>query len=220
MPDTHVARAPVVVATLDEVRILDGATVIAAHPRSFDKDDCVEISGHIADLARHKRHARRLRGQDRLFLAAPASERLLADSAPTASASRPGSQPTDRAKPRMMINYARFQVIANRSTAAVIMPLINFDDVRGDSRQCAAACRPGSGQSVRFLLAGAMMMAHIGQPKVAEKVHNAWLKTIEDGIHTYDIYEEGVSKQKVGTAAFAEAIIARLGQKPMSSALA
>ena len=81
VPHTHVGRTLVVVATLDEVRILDGAKVIAAHPRSFDKDDCVEIPGHIADLARHKRHARRLRGQDRLFHAAPASERLLADAA-------------------------------------------------------------------------------------------------------------------------------------------
>ncbi|MFM8819217.1 MAG: NADP-dependent isocitrate dehydrogenase [Phenylobacterium sp.] len=65
-----------------------------------------------------------------------------------------------------------------------------------------------------LLLAGVMMMVHIGQPKVAEKVHNAWLKTIEDGIHTYDIFKPGVSKEKVGTAAFADAIIARLGQKP------
>ena len=81
VPHTHVGRTLVVVATLDEVRILDGADVIATHPRSFDKDECVEIRGHIADLARHKRHARRLRGQGRLFNAAPASERLLADAA-------------------------------------------------------------------------------------------------------------------------------------------
>ena len=65
-----------------------------------------------------------------------------------------------------------------------------------------------------LLLAGVMMMAHIGQPEVAEKVHNAWLKTIEDGVHTYDIFKEGVSEEKVGTDAFAKAIIERLGQKP------
>jgi isocitrate dehydrogenase len=65
-----------------------------------------------------------------------------------------------------------------------------------------------------LLLGGVMMMVHIGQPEVAERVHNAWLRTIEDGIHTYDIYEEGVSKQKVGTREFAEAVVARLGQKP------
>lgn len=65
------------------------------------------------------------------------------------------------------------------------------------------------------LLQGAIMMLnHIGQTKVAEKVQNAWLKTIEDGIHTYDIYKEGVSKAKVGTKEFAQAVIANLGQEP------
>jgi len=65
------------------------------------------------------------------------------------------------------------------------------------------------------LLQGAVMMLnHIGQGAVAEKVQNAWLKTIEDGIHTYDIYKEGISKQKVGTNEFAEAVINNLGQQP------
>jgi isocitrate dehydrogenase len=65
------------------------------------------------------------------------------------------------------------------------------------------------------LLQGAVMMLnHIGQGAIAEKVQNAWLKTIEDGIHTYDIYKEGVSKQKVGTKEFAEAVINNLGQQP------
>ncbi|MEO1190250.1 MAG: NADP-dependent isocitrate dehydrogenase [Pseudomonadota bacterium] len=67
-----------------------------------------------------------------------------------------------------------------------------------------------------LLLAGVMMMNHVGQPEIAEKVHNAWLKTMEDGIHTYDIFDDSVSKQKVGTAAFADAVIARLGQKPQT----
>lgn len=65
------------------------------------------------------------------------------------------------------------------------------------------------------LLQGAIMMLnHIGQTAIAEKVQNAWLKTIEDGIHTDDIFKEGVSKQKVGTRAFAEAVIANLNQQP------
>jgi isocitrate dehydrogenase len=65
------------------------------------------------------------------------------------------------------------------------------------------------------LLHGAiLMLVHIGQGKIAELVHNAWLKTIEDGIHTYDIYKDGVSKQKVGTKEFADAVIARVGQRP------
>ena len=65
-----------------------------------------------------------------------------------------------------------------------------------------------------LLLGGVMMMNHIGQPEVASRIHNAWLKTLEDGIHTYDIFKEGVSKQKVGTKEFAQAVVDRLGQKP------
>ena len=65
-----------------------------------------------------------------------------------------------------------------------------------------------------LLLAGVMMMVHIGQPDVAERVHNAWLRTVEDGIHTQDIYKEGGSTEKVGTMAFADAVIERLEQRP------
>src|SRR5690349_13036423 len=65
-----------------------------------------------------------------------------------------------------------------------------------------------------LLLGSVLMLVHINQPEVAERVHNAWLRTIEEGIHTYDIFVEGVSKQKVGTKEFAEAVIARLGQRP------
>ena len=65
-----------------------------------------------------------------------------------------------------------------------------------------------------LLLGAVLMLVHINQPDVAERVHNAWLRTLEDGIHTYDIYVEGVSQQKVGTKEFAQAVIARLGQRP------
>jgi isocitrate dehydrogenase len=65
-----------------------------------------------------------------------------------------------------------------------------------------------------LLLGSIMMLTHIGQGDVAETVHNAWLKTIEDGIHTGDIYKEGVSREKVGTDGFTKAVIARMGQKP------
>ena len=81
VPHTHVSRTLFVSATLSEVRILDGVDVIATHPRSFDKGACIEIPEHIDELARQKRHARRLRGQDRLVRAVPNSERLLAEAA-------------------------------------------------------------------------------------------------------------------------------------------
>jgi len=65
-----------------------------------------------------------------------------------------------------------------------------------------------------LLLGSVLMLVHINQPEVAARVHNAWLRTVEDGVHTYDIFEEGVSKVKVGTKEFAAAVIERLGQKP------
>src|SRR5262249_52869770 len=65
-----------------------------------------------------------------------------------------------------------------------------------------------------LLLGAVMMLVHVGLTEHAERVHNAWLRAIEDGIHTYDIYDEKVSKQKVGTKEFADAVIERLGQTP------
>lgn len=64
------------------------------------------------------------------------------------------------------------------------------------------------------LLNGAcMMLVHLGMAKKAEIIQNALLCTIEEGIHTGDIYNE-TSTQKVGTQEFADAIIERLGKKP------
>ena len=70
----------------------------------------------------------------------------------------------------------------------------------GQHRRAAARCsRPSTaprprraGQNLAnpsgLLLGAVMMLVHIDQPDVAERVHNAWLQTIEDGVHTYDIY--------------------------------
>lgn len=65
-----------------------------------------------------------------------------------------------------------------------------------------------------LMLASVQMLVHLGQGKAAQKIHNAWLKTMEDGIHTYDIFREGVSKKKVGTKEFAMAVSERLGEEP------
>jgi isocitrate dehydrogenase len=67
-----------------------------------------------------------------------------------------------------------------------------------------------------LLLGGVLMLVHIGQHEIAERVHNAWLRTMEDGVHTYDIFKEDTSKQKVGTKEFADAVVARLGQLPQT----
>ncbi len=67
-----------------------------------------------------------------------------------------------------------------------------------------------------LLLAAIMMLVHIQQTDTAALIHNAWLRTLEDGIHTYDIFTPPVSKVKVGTKEFAQAVIDRLGQKPQT----
>lgn len=65
------------------------------------------------------------------------------------------------------------------------------------------------------LIQGAvLMLIHIGKTHEASLIQNAWLKTIEDGIHTGDIYSEAHSKKRVGTQDFAQALIDRLGEKP------
>jgi len=63
-----------------------------------------------------------------------------------------------------------------------------------------------------LLLGAVMMLVHIGQGPVAERVHNAWLRAIEDGVATYDIAGPGAAA--VGTAAFADAVVGRLGEEP------
>jgi isocitrate dehydrogenase len=64
-----------------------------------------------------------------------------------------------------------------------------------------------------LLNAAVMMLVHIDQAEVAEKIENAWLKTIEDGIHTSDIFNKD-SVRKVWTSEFAKEVILRLGQTP------
>ncbi|MBS0656194.1 MAG: NADP-dependent isocitrate dehydrogenase [Verrucomicrobia bacterium] len=65
-----------------------------------------------------------------------------------------------------------------------------------------------------LLLSSVMMLVHLGKLEAAELIYNAWLKTIEEGIHTYDIFDEGRSRKKVGTKEFAKSIAERLGKKP------
>lgn len=65
-----------------------------------------------------------------------------------------------------------------------------------------------------MLNAAILMLVHLGQGDVAEKITNAWLRTLQDGIHTIDIFQETLSEKRVGTQAFADAVIERLGQVP------
>jgi isocitrate dehydrogenase len=66
-----------------------------------------------------------------------------------------------------------------------------------------------------LLLAAIQMLVHLGQPEVAARVKNAWLCTLEDGIHTGDIYRERLSQKRAGTTGFADAVIERLDRVPL-----
>ena len=65
-----------------------------------------------------------------------------------------------------------------------------------------------------LLMSAVMMLRHVGQPAVADRVHNAWLATIEDGVHTRDIVGSGRTTKVVGTRAFADAVTDRQGNRP------
>ena len=83
VPHTSVQRVLTVLADPHEVRIVDGAKLLASHPRSYDKGAQIEVAAHIAALVADKRAARDHRSTDRLAVAAPVSQDLL-----TAAAAR------------------------------------------------------------------------------------------------------------------------------------
>src|SRR5271167_1732789 len=77
IPHTHVRRVLSVLADPHEVRIVDGAEVLACHRRSYDKGAQIEDAAHIQALVEQKRAARQHRATDRLAHVAPASQTLL-----------------------------------------------------------------------------------------------------------------------------------------------
>lgn len=86
-----------------------------------------------------------------------------------------------------------------------------FEAIRGSAPDIAGidVANPSA-----LLLSAVKMLAHTGQGEIAERTRNAWTVTIEDGIHTADIYREGVSQRRVATRGFAGAVSHRLGQYP------
>jgi transposase len=77
VPYDHVRRALTVLADPHEVRIVDGAEILACHRRSYDRGAQIEDAAHVRALVEQKRAARQHRATDRLAQAAPASQRLL-----------------------------------------------------------------------------------------------------------------------------------------------
>ena len=77
VPHTHVQRTLTVLADPHNLRIVDGADVLACHRRSYDKGAQIEDAAHIQALVDRKRAARQHRATDRLTQAAPAAKDLL-----------------------------------------------------------------------------------------------------------------------------------------------
>ena len=90
-----------------------------------------------------------------------------------------------------------------------------FEAVHGSAPDLAGR---GVANPSGLLLGAVQMLVHIGQAERAETIKNAWLCTLEDGIHTADVYRTGLSEREVGTDAFADAVIERLGQQPRTLA--
>jgi isocitrate dehydrogenase len=86
-----------------------------------------------------------------------------------------------------------------------------FEAVHGSAPDIAGR---GIANPSGLLQAAVQMLVHLGMAEQAEAVQNAWLCTLEDGIHTGDIYRPGLSKQKAGTQEFARAVVERLGRAP------
>jgi isocitrate dehydrogenase len=86
-----------------------------------------------------------------------------------------------------------------------------FEAIHGSAPMIAGK---GVANPSGLLIAGAMMLDHVGQGEAAARVRNAWLKTLEDGIHTADIHGPQSKGAPVGTTAFADAVIARMGEAP------
>ena len=76
------------------VRLLDGATEVARHARSYDRGQRIEDDAHLAALAAEKRRAHELRGRDRLRQRLPAAPRP--SSRPSPSAGEPLASETTR----------------------------------------------------------------------------------------------------------------------------
>jgi len=86
-----------------------------------------------------------------------------------------------------------------------------FEAVHGSAPDIAGR---GIGNPSGLLNAATQMLVHLGEADVAQVIANAWLATLESGLHTADLYREGLSEREVTTEEFTDAIIARLGAQP------
>ncbi len=77
VPPKCVRRNLMVVASEQQVRILDQGQVIAEHLRSYGRQEQIIDPGHLEALRQHKQQAKSHSGQHRLFVTCAATEDLL-----------------------------------------------------------------------------------------------------------------------------------------------
>ncbi len=133
---------------------------------------------------------------------------------------------------KMAVNPERFDVVVTPNlygdilsdVAAEVAGSIGLAPSSNIGRDCAmfeavhGSAPDIAGQDIAnpsgLLLSAVMMLVHLGRSQPAGAIHNAWLRTLEDGLHTADIFVRGSSRERLGTRAFAHAVIERLGQRP------
>ena len=133
---------------------------------------------------------------------------------------------------KMAVNPGRFDVVVTPNlygdilsdVAAEVAGSIGLAPSANIGRDCAmfeavhGSAPDIAGQDIAnpsgLLLSAVMMLVHLGRSQPAGVIHNAWLRTLEDRLHTADIFCEGSSRERLGTRAFAHAVIKRLGQRP------
>jgi transposase len=71
IPHTHVRQPVTLLATATTIRVVDGATEIARHARSYDTGQTIEDLAHLEGLVAATRQANVHTGRDRLRLAVP-----------------------------------------------------------------------------------------------------------------------------------------------------
>jgi len=90
IPPDQVRQPLTLVASHDQVRILDGSEMIACHTRSYDRGATIEDPQHIEALLAYKREGRALKGRDRLTAvlgqAKPLLEQIIQRGLPLGSA--------------------------------------------------------------------------------------------------------------------------------------
>lgn len=86
-----------------------------------------------------------------------------------------------------------------------------FEAVHGSAPDIAGQ---GISNPSGLLLGAIRMLLYLGQTEVAQKIENAWLTTLEQGVHTGDIFRPGVSKRRASTKEFTQTVIENLGSQP------